>query len=52
LFTLAIDEGPSKGAVVNKADFDKELEDYYRLWGWTSEGTPTKDTLDKLGLRA
>ncbi len=52
LFTLAIDEGPSKGAVVNKADFDKELEEYYKLWGWTSEGIPTKDALDKLGLRA
>jgi aldehyde:ferredoxin oxidoreductase len=51
LFTLAIDDGPSKGAVVNKADFDKELEEYYKLWGWTSEGIPTKDTLDKLGLR-
>lgn len=50
LFTLPIDDGPSKGAVVNKADFDKELEEYYRLWGWTSEGVPTKDALEKLGM--
>jgi aldehyde:ferredoxin oxidoreductase len=50
LFTLPIDDGPSKGAVVNKADFDREIEEYYKLWGWTSEGVPTKDALDKLGM--
>jgi len=50
LFTLPIDDGPSKGAVVNKADFDKELEEYYKLWGWTSDGVPTQDALDKLGM--
>jgi aldehyde:ferredoxin oxidoreductase len=52
LFTLPIPEGPSKGAVVNKADFIAELEAYYRLWGWTDEGVPTRESLDKLGLRA
>ena len=50
LFTLPIDDGPSKGAVVSKVDFDKELEEYYKLWGWTSDGVPTKDALDKLGI--
>ncbi len=52
LFTTPIHDGPSKGAVVNKADFDRELEEYYRIWGWTPEGVPTKDTLDKLGIKA
>ena len=50
LFTLPIDEGPSKGAVVNKTDFDSELQEYYRLWGWDSEGVPTKDSLRALGI--
>ena len=50
-FSLAIHDGPSKGAVVNKDDFDKELEEYYKLWGWTPEGVPTKDALGKLGMR-
>ena len=50
LFTVPIHDGPSKGAVVNKADFDKEIEEYYRLWGWTAEGVPTKQTLDALGI--
>jgi aldehyde:ferredoxin oxidoreductase len=49
-FTLPIHDGPSKNAVVNKTDFDAELQEYYRLWGWTSEGVPTKETLSGLGL--
>jgi aldehyde:ferredoxin oxidoreductase len=52
MFTLPIPEGPSKGAVVNKADFVAELEAYYRLWGWTDDGVPTKEALDKLGVKA
>jgi len=51
-FSLAIHDGPSKGAVVNRADFENELNEYYKLWGWTPEGIPTRDTLDKLGIRA
>jgi aldehyde:ferredoxin oxidoreductase len=49
-FSLAIHDGPSKGAVVNKADFDKELEEYYKLWGWTKDGVPTREALDSLGI--
>jgi aldehyde:ferredoxin oxidoreductase len=52
LFTLPIHDGPSKGAVVNKADFDAELVEYYRLWGWTDDGVPTKDAIEALGIRA
>jgi aldehyde:ferredoxin oxidoreductase len=51
LFTVPIHDGPSKGAVVNKADFDNELEEYYKLWGWTLDGVPTKQALDALGMR-
>lgn len=52
LFTVPIHDGPSKGAVVNKSDFDRELEEYYRLWGWTAEGVPTPESLTALGIRA
>ena len=51
LFTTPIHDGPSKGAVVNKTDFDKELESYYGAWGWSKEGVPTKESLDSLGLK-
>ena len=50
LFTTPIHDGPSKGAVVNKADFEAELDSYYALWGWTREGVPTRDCLDRLGI--
>jgi aldehyde:ferredoxin oxidoreductase len=50
LFTVPIHDGPSKGAVVNRADFEKELGEYYNIWGWTPEGIPTRETLDRLGL--
>ena len=49
-FTLPIHDGPSKGAVINREDFGKELSAYYALWGWTDEGVPTKESLDKLGI--
>jgi aldehyde:ferredoxin oxidoreductase len=50
LFTTPIHDGPSKGAVVNRDDFDREMTSYYTLWGWDPEGVPTKETLAKLGI--
>ncbi len=50
LFTLPIPEGPSKGACVNREDFEKELDAYYDAWGWTSEGVPTDEALGRLGM--
>ncbi|MGD9962679.1 MAG: aldehyde ferredoxin oxidoreductase family protein [Thermoplasmata archaeon] len=49
-FTLPIHDGPSKGAVVNREDFEREIEAYYALWGWNSEGVPTKESLETLGI--
>ncbi len=49
-FTLPIHDGPSKGAVINREDFDKEISAYYALWGWTEDGVPTKESLDRLGM--
>ncbi len=49
-FTLPIHDGPSKGAVVSREDFEKELEAYYALWGWDEQGVPTKQALSELGI--
>jgi aldehyde:ferredoxin oxidoreductase len=49
-FDLPVPEGPSKGAVVNREDFENELQRYYSLWGWTKEGRPTSRTLRDLGI--
>jgi len=40
-------EGPAKGQVV---ELEQMLSEYYRLRGWTEEGIPKRETLNKLGL--
>ena len=52
LFTTPIHDGPSKGAVVNKEDFDRELGAYYEAWGWDENGVPTQGALERLGIKA
>ncbi len=44
--------GPSKGmaSFITKDDFEKSLDSYYELRGWSSDGIPTKETIKKLGL--
>ena len=45
------DEGPRKGAVVDKANFLKQRENYYLLNGWDPvSGNPTEVKLRELGL--
>ena len=39
--------GPAKGLVNG---IDKMRPEYYKVRGWTPEGVPTKETLDRLGL--
>ncbi len=39
--------GPAKGRVT---ELDKMLPEYYRIRGWSEEGVPTRETLDRLGL--
>ncbi len=44
------DEGPAKGACVNDEEFQVGLDDYYAIRGWTSDGVPTLEKLNDLGL--
>ena len=37
----------AKGLV---SGIDKMRPEYYKVRGWTPEGVPTKETLDRLGL--
>ena len=39
--------GPAKGLVNG---LDKMLPEYYQLRGWSPEGVPSRETLDRLGL--
>jgi len=49
-FEDPVAEGPARGAVISREEFEKMLDEYYRLHGWDENGIPTKRTLRKLGL--
>jgi len=42
--------GPAKGKRVSPEDFEKMLDDYYKLRGWNREGIPTRKKLAQLRL--
>jgi len=44
--------GPAKGmkSFVNQDDFERSLDRYYSLRGWSMDGVPTNETIKKLGL--
>jgi aldehyde:ferredoxin oxidoreductase len=50
LFSQPSTRGPSKGQVVDKAAFEKMLDEYYECMGWDNNGVPTKDKLKELGI--
>lgn len=43
-------EGNSKGELISKEDLGVMLEEYYAARGWDSEGVPTEEKLNSLGL--
>ncbi len=45
-----IPDGPSKGAKINKTDFDHARKYYYEIMGWDEKGCPKKETLERLGI--
>ena len=38
--------------VIDKNEFFKTLDEYYRMRGWDETGVPTKKTLKRLGIEA
>ena len=50
LFETAIPGGRYKGERLDRARFDKMLDEYYALRGWDSDGIPTPETFDRFGL--
>jgi aldehyde:ferredoxin oxidoreductase len=51
LFRKALSGGRSDGLVLDQAELDAGLEDYYRQAGWdTNSGVPKRETLENLGL--
>jgi aldehyde:ferredoxin oxidoreductase len=50
-FEEPIPEGPARGCVIDRKNFDGMLDEYYRLHGWGKDGIPPKRTLDRLGIQ-
>ena len=49
-FKEPLTKGPLKGSKLDLDKYVEMLRQYYYLRGWSSNGVPTKDTLNKLGL--
>jgi aldehyde:ferredoxin oxidoreductase len=51
-FWRAQTTGKAEGqkAFIDQDDFEKSLDKYFKLRGWNSDGVPTKETIDELGL--
>jgi len=49
-YTDPLPDGGSKGQTIDRAEFDKMLDEYYELRGWDENGIPRKESLQRLGL--
>jgi aldehyde:ferredoxin oxidoreductase len=49
-FNEPLTEGPLKGSVLNLEKYSDMLDIYYQKRGWSQNGVPTKETLERLGL--
>lgn len=49
-FEEPIPSGPEKGKVVDRKEFQHQIDLYYQDCGWDSDGIPTKETLLKLDM--
>jgi len=45
-----IPDGPSKGAKINKIDFEHARKYYYKVMGWDEDGCPKDETLKRLRI--
>ena len=49
-FQPLVGVGPSAGVALDHAEFEAALDEYYKLAGFTGQGTPTSETLTHLGV--
>lgn len=46
----SLPRGATKGSVITPQDLDRLLDDYYEFRGWTADGCPSEDTIERLDL--
>jgi len=49
-FKEPIPEGPAQGEIISHKEFNKMLDEYYRLHDWDGNGIPKRENLERLGL--
>ena len=42
--------GPADGNRITEAEFEEMLDEYYELRGWSEDGAPTEETLERLDI--
>ena len=42
--------GPADGNAISEEGFQEMLDEYYQLRGWTAEGVPTEQTVERLDI--
>jgi aldehyde:ferredoxin oxidoreductase len=42
--------GPTAGIALTHEEVDAAIDEYYRLAGWTPEGVPTRETMERLDI--
>ncbi len=50
LFETAVPDGGYRGERLDRAEFERMLDEYYALRGWDAHGVPAAPTLARLGL--
>lgn len=51
VFEEPVRDGARKGAIIDKKEYDRMLDEYYELMGWDpATGIPKEETLKKLNL--
>ncbi|MDR5672751.1 aldehyde ferredoxin oxidoreductase family protein [Halalkaliarchaeum sp. AArc-GB] len=49
-FTETVPDGPSQGAFIDEAEYERELDRYYAVRGWDTQGVPLRETLSQLDI--
>jgi len=52
VFEDPLPDGPAAGRTIDREAFEAMLDAYYAARGWSADGRPTSETVDRLGLTA
>ncbi|MEM2047577.1 MAG: aldehyde ferredoxin oxidoreductase C-terminal domain-containing protein, partial [Candidatus Jordarchaeales archaeon] len=50
VFNEPLPSGPFKGVKLDAESYERMLDTYYELRGWSRDGIPTREKLEELGI--